>query len=133
MDKRSNLSPEVKEARAAARSETRAVRGYLEGLQTTSARRGRRKSPQQELDAVQAQLGTESDQIRRLALIQKRIDAEQRLSESSDPVDMEALESEFVRVAKSYSARKGISYKAWREMGVPAAVLGKSGIARTRG
>ena len=133
MDKRSNLSPEVKEARAAARSETRAVRGYLEVLQTTSARRGRRKSPQQELDEVQAQLGTESDQIQRLALIQKRIDAEQRLSESSDPVDMEALESEFVRVAKSYSARKGISYKAWREMGVSAVVLGKSGVARTRG
>ena len=133
MDKRSNLSPEIKEARAAARSETRAVRGYLEVLQTTSARRGRRKSPQQELDEVQAQLGTESDQIQRLALIQKRIDAEQRLSESSDPVDMEALESEFVRVAKSYSARKGISYKAWREMGVSAAVLGKSGVARTRG
>ena len=132
MDKRSNLSPEVKQARAAARSETRAVRKYLEGLQTTTSRRGRRKSPQQELEAIQAQLEVESDQIQRLTLVQRRIDAERRLSES-DPVDIEALESEFVKVARSYSVRKDISYKAWREMGVSAAVLSKSGIARTRG
>ena len=133
MDKRSNLSPEVKQARAAARAETRAVRKYLEGLQAISARRRRRKSPQQELEAVQAQLEVESGQIQRLALIQRRIDAERRLAESSDPIDMEALESEFVKIARSYSDRKGISYKAWRETGVSASVLGKSGIARTRG
>lgn len=133
MDKRSNLSPEVKQARAAARAETRAVRRYLEGLQATTARRGRRKTPQQELDAVKAQLDGESDQIQKLSLIQKRIDAERRLAESSDPVDIEALESEFVKVARSYSDRKAISYKAWREMGVSASVLSRSGIARTRG
>ena len=133
MDKRSNLSPEVKQARAAARAETRAVRKYLEGLQATASRRGRRKSPQQELESVQAQLDVESDQIQKLALVQRRIDAERRLSEAADPIDIEALESEFAKVARSYSDRKGISYKAWREMGVAAAVLGKSGIARTRG
>lgn len=133
MDKRRNLSPEEKQARAVASAETRAVRKYLEGLQATSARRGRRRSPQQELDAVQRQLDVESDQIRKLALIQRRIDAERRLAESSDPIDMEALESGFVKAARSYSDRRGISYKAWREMGVAAAVLGKSGIARTRG
>ncbi len=132
MDKRRNLSPEVREARAVARAETRAVRGYLEGMQTTAGRRGRRKTPQQELESVQAQLDMESDQIQRLALIQKRIDAEQRLSQYQDPVNIEALESEFVKVVKSYSDRRGISYKAWREMGVSAAVLGKSGIARSR-
>ena len=87
---------------------------------------------QQELAEVQAQLETESDQLRRLSLIQKRIDAKRRLAEYKDPVDIDALEAEFVNVAKSYSARKGISYKAWREMGVAAAVLSKGGIPRTR-
>ncbi|MDE0673689.1 MAG: hypothetical protein OXI06_01235, partial [bacterium] len=76
---------------------------------------------------MQRQLDVESDQIRKLALIQRRIDAERRLAESSDPIDMEALESGFVKAARSYSDRRGISYKAWREMGVAAAVLGKSG------
>lgn len=132
MDKRRNLSPEVREARAAARAETRAVRAYLEGLQASAGRRGRRKSPREELAAVQEKLETESDQLKRLSLIQKRIDAEQHLSEYKDPVDIKALEAEFANVAKSYSARKGISYKAWREMGVAAATLSKSGIPRTR-
>ena len=132
MDKRRNLSPEVREARAAARAQTRAVRAYLEALQASGGRRGRRKSPQQELAEVKAHLETEADQLQRLNLIQKRIDAEKRLAEYKDPVDINALEAQFVKVANSYSARKGISYKAWREMGVAAAVLSKSGVARTR-
>ena len=132
MDKRRNLSPEVRAARAAARAQTRAVRAYLEGLQASAGRRGRRKSPQQELAEVQAQLESESDQLQRLSLIQKRIEAERRLAEYKDPVDIDALEAEFINVAKSYSARKGISYKAWREAGVAAAVLTKGGVSRTR-
>jgi len=37
-----------------------------------------------------------------------------------------------VEVAKSYSSRKGISYAAWREVGVEPAVLKKAGISRAR-
>lgn len=132
MDKRRNLSPEVRAARAAARAETRTVRAYLEGLKSSKQGNRGRKSPEKELEAVQAQLKTETDQIQKLSLIQRRIDAEKRLSEAPEPVDMEALEAGFIEAAKSYSARKGISYKAWREMGVPAATLSRSGIARTR-
>jgi hypothetical protein len=33
-------------------------------------------------------------------------------------------------VAKSYSAKKGISYGAWREFGVSPEVLKKAGISR---
>jgi hypothetical protein len=43
---------------------------------------------------------------------------------------MSALEKEFVRAAKGYSERKGITYGAWREFGVPAEVLRKAGISR---
>ena len=46
--------------------------------------------------------------------------------------DLEAIESAFVEHAASYAGRKGISYTAWREQGVPAAVLSKAGIPRTR-
>jgi hypothetical protein len=44
--------------------------------------------------------------------------------------DMAGLENEFVKVAKSYSARQGISYGAWRSVGVPAAVLKRAGVGR---
>ena len=40
------------------------------------------------------------------------------------------LEKDFVKVAKSYSARKRIAYGAWREFGVTPDVLKKAGITR---
>jgi hypothetical protein len=36
-----------------------------------------------------------------------------------------------VKAASAYSARKGISYAAWRELGVEAAVLKRAGISRS--
>jgi hypothetical protein len=45
-------------------------------------------------------------------------------------VDLSALEREFAKVAQAYSQRKGISYAAWRELGVPADVLKRAGIGR---
>ena len=44
---------------------------------------------------------------------------------------MEVLEAGFVKIAKSYSNRKGISYTAWRAVGVQPNVLKKAGIPRS--
>ena len=46
-------------------------------------------------------------------------------------VDISALDEGFITVAKSYSARQGISYATWREIGVDAAVLKRAGISRS--
>ena len=43
---------------------------------------------------------------------------------------MTALEAEFVKVAKSYGERTGVSYAAWRAVGVTPAVLKAAGISR---
>jgi hypothetical protein len=40
------------------------------------------------------------------------------------------LEKAFVKVARAYSERNGISYSAWREIGVDPAVLKKAHINR---
>jgi hypothetical protein len=45
-------------------------------------------------------------------------------------VDLSALEAAFVKTAGAYSDRKGISYAAWRELGVPADVLKRANISR---
>jgi hypothetical protein len=48
----------------------------------------------------------------------------------------ERAQAEFIRVASDYSRREGISYPAWREVGVPVDVLKAAGItlsARRRG
>jgi hypothetical protein len=44
--------------------------------------------------------------------------------------DLSGLEKDFVKVAKAYSAKKNISYGAWREFGVPPETLKKAGITR---
>ena len=46
-------------------------------------------------------------------------------------MDLSGLEADFVAVAKEYSQRKGISYAAWREVGVEPAVLKKAGVTRS--
>ena len=48
-----------------------------------------------------------------------------------EDVDMGELESGFVKAAASYGGRRGISYAAWREVGVPAAALKAAGIRRS--
>ena len=53
------------------------------------------------------------------------------LDATNEKVDLSGLEKEFIAAAAAYSARKGISYAAWRELGVEPAVLKKAGISRS--
>jgi hypothetical protein len=46
---------------------------------------------------------------------------------------VKSLESAFVKVAKTFSENRGIRWSAWRDAGVPADVLKKARITRTRG
>ena len=82
------------------------------------------------LQSVEDQLAT-ADPLKRLHLIQERLDLQAALEANDAKVDLEALEREFIAAAGPYSARKGISYSAWRELGVPGPVLVKAGIARS--
>jgi hypothetical protein len=45
-------------------------------------------------------------------------------------VDPTTLEAGFIKVAAAYSKRKGISYAAWRAVGVEPTVLKQAGISR---
>ncbi len=126
------MSPEHKEALAQGRQQAKVVRNYLEALHT-EGRRGRpidRQSLEVRIERLQAQINEESNAARRVELIQRRLDAERRLAGLEESPDRESLERDFIEVAKAYSARRGITYTAWREAGVPAAVLREAGIRR---
>ncbi len=71
-----------------------------------------------------------ADPLKRLQLRQGRLDLESELATATNKIDLGSLEQEFVDSAKPYSDRKGISYFAWREAGVPAATLKAAGITR---
>lgn len=122
-----------KEAMAVGRRQSRAVKLYLEALE-----RGRKRGPKvtpERLEAriadAEAAIGSEDDPVKRLQLIQDRMDDEERLEELRNEPDRDELEQAFVDVAADYGERKGISYKAWRELGVPAATLKTAGIPRS--
>lgn len=117
---------------AAGRTESRAVRTYLEALEQTRPKRGRKRTADS-INARLAKIDKEleyADVIKRLNLIQERLDLLKELEGLEHQVDMAALEAEFVKAAKSYGERKGITYSAWREIGVPASVLKAAGISR---
>lgn len=127
------MSDAHKDALAKGRLEGRIVRTYLEGLRATKPRRGRKRTPgkvQERLAAVEVELAS-ANPLNELLLIQERRDLTAELAAMSNTIDMSALESEFIKVAKSYSESKSISYSSWRDVGVPANVLRQAGISRS--
>ena len=122
-----------KKALAVGREQGRVIRGYLEALESSKPKRGRKRtaeSVQRRLTAVNAELPSASG-LTRVHLIQERMDLQAELEQlGGGGVDLSELEAAFVKVAADYGARKGISYTAWREAGVDAAVLKKAGIKR---
>jgi hypothetical protein len=131
--KSSGLSDEHKAALAEGRAQGRAVRRYLEALEAHKPKRGRKRTPdsmKKRLDRIERDL-VDADPLRRLQLVQERLDLNAELTRNDEKVDLTQLEDDFAGAAKPYSERKGISYAAWRELGVSAATLKKAGISRT--
>ena len=84
------------------------------------------------LAAIDEQLG-EADLLRRLQLVQERMDLEAQIGGTGgDGEDLEELERAFVEVAAGYGERKGLTYEAWRSVGVAPGVLRAAGIGRSR-
>ncbi|HEX7167868.1 MAG TPA: hypothetical protein VF230_12880 [Acidimicrobiales bacterium] len=126
------MSDTHKQALAVGREQGRVVRRYLEALELHKPKRGRKRTA----ETVKKQLADIDERIwsvaplTRVQLIQQKIDLERELEAKSQTVDLQAFEDEFVKVAKDYGTRKGITYAAWREAGVSPQVLRKAGIGR---
>lgn len=126
------LTDQHKAALARGRVEGRAVRAYLEALRGNKPKRGRRRtadSIKKRLDAINEQLKT-ADPLTEVRLVQERRDLTTEMEGLKSNVDLKSIEDAFVKVAANYSKRQGISYAAWREVGVPASVLTRAGLSR---
>ena len=127
------MSNQHKEALALGRDQGRSVRRYLEALELNKPKRGRKRTPdsiKRQLTDIQRKLPS-ADPLARVLLIQQRMDLQRELDAKSSSVDLSSLETAFVKAAKEYGTRKGITYAAWREAGVPPATLKKAGIGRS--
>ena len=115
------MTDEHKAALATGREEGRIVKKYLESLE--KVQRNNSATLARKLIAVRTELDSPNlAPVNRLLLIQKRMDLDTSLKAQEKPMTQD-VEKDFVSVAKSYSERKGISYKAWRMVGVPVRVL----------
>lgn len=126
------MTAEHKAALAEGRAQGRAVRQYLEALEANKPKRGRKRTPdsmRRRLTQINDEIAS-ADPLKRVQLIQERMDLESSLEQHDQKLDLTQLERGFSKAAKSYSQRKGITYAAWRELGVTPAVLKKAGITR---
>lgn len=130
-----SLSPEHKAAMAEGRNEGRVIKSYLEALRFAKPTAGRPRTSESvnnKLNKINHLLESRLDPLKRLSLLQERLDLQQELKEkeANSTNRVSELEADFIAGAKSYGERKGISYAAWREFGVSASVLKAAGISR---
>jgi len=131
--KKTVMTDAHKTALAEGRNHARVVGRYLQALEANRPRRGRKRTA----DNVKRRLATveqslkDASGVQRLGLLQERRNLEVELAgmQAGAP-EIASLEKDFVKVAKAYAHRKGISYGAWREFGVSPDVLKKAGITR---
>ena len=131
-DTKGSMSAEHKTALAEGRTQSRAVRNYLAALEAHKPKRGRKRtsdSIKKRLDTIEVQIDG-ADPLKRLQLVQERMDLTTELANMENKPDLSALEKGFTDSAKAYGARKGITYAAWRELGVDASTLKAAGITR---
>jgi hypothetical protein len=129
------LSAAHKRALAEGRTMSATVDRYLSSVNTPK-RRGRKVSKaslQQRLSDAQARAKSATGVDKVLAAQEVR-DLQSRIAGlDTGGSDLKSLEAAFVKIAKQFGENRGIGYGAWRDAGVPAPVLKKAGIARTRG
>ena len=129
------MTDEHKAALAEGREQGRKVGAYLQALDAAAPKkRGRRRTPDSIRTRLEA-IGKDFESataLKRLELAQERRDLEAEMAalEGDSPIDLDALRADFVASAKDYAERKGISYAAFREVGVPADALKDAGIPR---
>ena len=128
------MTDEHKAAIAAGRIEATAVRDYLEAIESSRPKPGRRMSPEK-LQERRTELGAELASgtlkaMKRLETLQAMRDIDAQLKALQAEPDMTTVEAGFVEHAASYGARKGIAYATWREFGVAPDVLNTAGISR---
>ena len=124
------MSNAHKKALANGRNEGRIIREYLEIVEATKPKRGRRRTPEsiaKRLSVISVELKT-ADPVTKVRLIQERLNLRTELASMKSKQEIAAAEARFVKVAKSFSERNDITFDAWREFGVTPAVLKRAGI-----
>lgn len=124
------VTTEHKQAMREGRDQSRKINQYLSVISATKPRRGRQRtveSIQAKIEKLNADI-PQSSPVVALRLTSEVRSLQDELALLERKPDVEALEADFVSVAKDFSERKKIPRSAWRTFGVPSEVLEKAGI-----
>jgi len=124
------MTDDHKEAIRQGRLQANVVNAYLESLQSRQRRYSDPAVLKRRLQRLEDKLSAEANPLKALELRQQRLELERRLRSTSDDPGSDELEAQFIKIAREFSDRKGLSYAAWREMGVPTKVLYAAGLRR---
>jgi hypothetical protein len=131
--RRSNkMSDDHKAALAKGREASRAVRQYLDALEASKPKRGRKRSPesiQKQLDEIEIELAG-ATAFERLNLLAETERLQTSLDQLAPGLDLGPLRRAFIKWARVYGEAKGISYATWRAAGVSAEDLKAAKITR---
>jgi len=119
-----------KDKLAQGRNDARAVKGYLEYLETHKPKRGRKRTPEtieKRLAVIDAEID-DAGVLQRLAMLQEQEDLAVELEAMANVEDGSELRAAFVEAAARYAAAKGISRATFRQMGVDAKTLTEAGV-----
>jgi hypothetical protein len=135
-DPKRQVSDDQRVAMSEGRHQSKAIRQYLEALEQTQApkRKGRRRtqeSIEKRLNLLAEEM-PKADPLARVKMVQERLNLQRELGEMHvrQTVDIEPLQEQFLKVVKPYSERLGISFAAWKELGVPMSLLTEAGLGR---
>ena len=115
------------------RAETKIVENYLSALEAQTGKLARGRRTREWLMERASQLNAAipaTSGVKRLTLTQELLDCQHDLESFAQSDNLGDLEEAFIKVAASYSERTGISYAAWREVGVPVGALRAAGLGR---
>ena len=131
-DARPPMSVAHKQALADGREASRHVRAYLDALEKSRPKRGRKLDK----DAVQRRIALIDENLKtaggfeRLNLLVDKQALLGKLDGADSGKDLSELRDKFIVHAKAYGARRGITYATWRSVGVPPSDLKAAGISR---
>lgn len=118
--------------KAATFDQARVVRRYLSAVENARPGRGTKRTADAIANRITKvdEMLVSADPLTRVHLTQERIElhAEHVRVTNGGSGDQSQFERDFVRVARSYGDRSGITYAAWRQVGVDATVLERAGV-----
>lgn len=111
-------------------AQAKTLQAYIDALTDAPTTKWTPETLKKQLEGVEENLAAANSALQKLTLIQRKLDIEKQLGILCGVQSFEQIEQAFVDIGLDLATRKGITYEAFRLIGIPAGVLERAGIKR---